>query len=71
MTRFAIWLCRGCGLLLCCAAITCGGGCHSTNNSSSAGGVSQNQNGSWNPFATQPKKVQTPSDFINQPRPGM
>jgi len=47
-------------------------GCRSTNDTSNAGGAASSKPGSsWNLFAPgpEPKKIQTPSDFVGQPRP--
>ena len=68
MRLVAIWTRCGC-LMLCCVAFAFGTGCSSTNNTSNPSGVSQNKNGPFSPFAAQPKKVQTTSDWIGQPRP--
>ncbi len=69
MSAFVAWFHRGRSLLLiCCAVVVPSAGCHSTNNSSSPTGVvSKPKPGGF--FDTEPKKVQTPSDFINLPRP--
>jgi hypothetical protein len=69
------WFRHCCVLLLACLAIVPlnVGCCHSANsptNSNSSGGVASANAKSWSLFGSpEPKKVQTPSDFINQPRP--
>jgi len=57
--------------LTCFAVVSLSAGCCSTNNSSKpAGAASAKPGSSWNLFAPEPepKKIQTPSDFIAQPR---
>ena len=77
MNPSAAWFHR-CWILLamCCAVALLNTGCCSTTKSSNPGGVASakagspaNSGSSWNWFAPEPKKVQTPSDFIAQPRP--
>ncbi len=77
MNASATWFHR-CWILLsmCCAVVLLNTGCCSTNKSSNSSGAASakagsptNAGSSWSLFAPEPKKVQTPSDFIAQPRP--
>jgi hypothetical protein len=66
MTSFANRI-RG-GLLLCLAATLFSAGCQSANSSANASGVSQNNSNSWGMYGSQPKKPNTPADFIGGER---
>jgi len=58
-------------MLMCFAAVSLITGCRSTTNASNSGGAASAKPGtSWNLFAPdpEPKKIQTPSDFVGQPR---
>jgi len=73
VTELVAWFRRCyCLLLTCCAVLSLNSGCHSTDNPSTAGGVASSKakpGSSWSLFPPEPKKVQTPSDFISLPRP--
>jgi len=55
--------------LVCFAIVSLNAGCHSTNSTPNPGGTAKTPGSSWSLFAPEPKKIQTPSDFISQPRP--
>ncbi len=57
-------------LLLCFAVLSLNAGCCTTSSKpNSSGAAASKPDSSWHFFEPEPKKVQTPGDFIAQPRP--